>query len=132
MTGEVKKIIEKDLADFGLEGTLVMRAPNRRKKNDLKNAVGRCTKLVQGENGPEIEEADLGDMEICNILAYVYKAPFTITLKGYLEYADLLSKYGKDDEEEQLYDFMMESVREIKEAGSPFADSQSATIESSE
>lgn len=131
MTGEVKTIIVKDLVDFGLEGTLEMRRPNRRKLNDLKNAMGKCTKLVQGPNGPEIQEANLGDMEICNILSCVYKAPFAISLKGYLDYADMLSQYGKDEEEAQLFEYLKETSEELKQ-DSPFADSPSAATANSE
>jgi len=123
---EIKKILTIDLAEYGAEGTIEMRKPSPRKEHDFLNLISRYS--VKGDSGMTIKEgAPLGDIRIISMLMYVNRAPFALTLDGYLDFTDRL----EPEMAAALQKRMEEGASEVA-SDSPFAASTSRGTASSE
>ena len=114
----IKRIISIDLTEYGMEGAIEMRKPSLRRQNEFKNAVSKYIRVSQDRQLSVTETIPMGDLEILMTLQYISKAPFAVTLEGFLEYTD-----GMEPEcAVALMDRMGECVKEIDES-SPFVGS---------
>jgi len=125
----IKPVRMIDLAAFGGEGEIEMRAPNMRKQNEFKNTISKYVKVNRNMESVEMkDELPMGDLEIAMAMSYTWKAPFGTTITGFLNYCDELDENGGDSL--ALFQAMQKAIAEI-DADSPFAGSQSAGTESS-
>ena len=122
----LKTVKQIDLADYGMEGVIVMRKPNARKTNEFYNAMGRYMNFGHGQ--PTLKDnAPLGDIQVATLMQYVYEAPFPTTVEGFLAFTDTMDP----DASSALWLAINEGMQEVDNGG-PLADSPSAETASSE
>ena len=119
---DVKPMTKIDLAEFGMEGEIILSSPSLRKQIMTKNALGNCarTHLVDGK--PVVDETCLGGVDIITTLQYVKSAPFKTDLNGFLDYCDRMDA-NELGSAERLYEKLREMTAIYAEcAKSPFAN----------
>ena len=122
----IKRIINIDLKEYGSDGEIVIRMPSARKQNEFLNATSKY--VVQSENGRTLKDgAPLGDIQILTMLQYISKAPFSISINGFLDFTDSL----EPEQSIELQRRIEEAIKEVVN-GSPFAGSPSMGTDSSE
>ena len=124
---QLKKIITIELADYGMDGQIIMRQPSLRKQNEFKNTMGKYMKFTQGSAPQMSDNVPLGDLEIAMLMQYIYQAPFRTTIEGFLSFTDDMDPAMAKELMARLND----ALKEIDES-SPFVSSPSAETESSE
>lgn len=128
----IRSEIYIDLKKFGGEGQVIMAFPSARALNNMNNALGRTiiTKMVDGK--PEVVGALVGDKQLIEVLAYVWKAPFKQNIDSFLAYCDTLDEKMHGASVDLLEE--MTKAKESIEKGdeSPFVGSQAAEITKSE
>lgn len=122
-----------DLTAYGMpEKELVLSAPTFGRKVAARNASTAKAKVSR--NGKETSLTDIGaaDQEIIGLLAYVERAPFQVTLQGFMGFMDRLDSVKKGNAD-HLWDEIIADIRRIAEGNDgPFAGSQQAETEISE
>ena len=68
---QIKKIIQIDLAEYGMEGVIEMRKPSLRKQNEFKNQVMRYF-IINGDEKRLKPDAPVGDLELLMTLQYIF------------------------------------------------------------
>ena len=126
---DAKNIVTIDLTRYGADGSIEMCYPSFRQMNAAKNYAFRQMKMSRDTES--ISDLPGGDMEIMSTVTYVSKAPFEKTLEGFLAFADRLDAVSLGAAE-VLYAEMQEAVAEIDKVGSPFGNSQTAMMQSSD
>ena len=125
---DAKNIVTIDLTRYGADGSIEMCYPSFRQMNAAKNYAFRQMKMSRDTES--ISDLPGGDMEIMSTVTYVSKAPFEKTLEGFLAFADKLDEMNLGAAE-ILYAEMQKAVAAIDEVGSPFGNSQAATMQNS-
>ena len=107
-----------DLEQYGGKGEIVMAAPSLRRMSWLKNQVGKHAKFSPHGG---MTDADVGDIEILNVLVYVRTAPFPVDLNAFYSFCDSLDD-AKPGNSVELFNKMTEAMKSITEgATSPLA-----------
>ena len=128
---DVQQIMKIDLAEYGMQGEIILSNPSLRKTIEMKNALGNCTKTHLVDGKPVIDETRLGDVDIIMMMAYVKSAPFKADLKGFLSYCDVLDNKEMGSAQ-RLYDTLSTMTEAFRNgAKSPFVNSQEQATENS-
>ena len=88
---DITNRITVDLTKYGLTGEVVMAPPSPRREAWFKNQSMKHTKVDPRTGRPDLTTADVGDIEVLQILTYVKSAPFPKDkLEDYYAYCDKL------------------------------------------
>lgn len=130
MNVKSERIIE--LEEYGGEGQIIMSPPSLRRTINMKNEVGRSSRIARRNGEVIMEDALQGDLELLGVLVYVEKAPFKCTVKGFLDYCDMLE--AKDPSAgARLFDDMTEIAYNLdKGECSPLDNCQPQETQSSD
>ena len=122
--------IRIDLGAYGMDGKAIeMGLPTFRRKVEYRNEVGRMIRLTGDGTADNIP---IGDMAILRVLKYINKAPFQITLAGFMAFCDKLDSV-QVGAAERLFEELQTAADNIeKEENSPFVPSPEAVTDSSE
>lgn len=124
----IHDIVTIDLAMYGDEGIIELTKPSFRKKQIMKNDVGRCMGAYVDEYGRgQVKDTPLGDIEIIKAMSYVKRAPFAATLKGFLDYCDILDE--RNGSAESLFEEIQEKIKVLETAPGPLESSVTAETE---
>ena len=102
-----------ELTEYGLTGEVVMTPPSPRRDAWVKNQSMKHARIDPKTGRPEVGSADIGDIEIIQMLAFVKSAPFAVDkLESYYDYCD------KIDEDHpgmsmKLHNALMDSFRKL-------------------
>lgn len=119
---ELKTEKQIDLTEFGGEGEVIMSPPTLRRTINMKNELGKCTRISQKNGEVSLENAPQGDMEVLGVLVYVEKAPFKTTVKDFLAYCDVLDEKSRGSAA-RLFDEMTQIAYDLdKGDASPLED----------
>lgn len=121
-----------DLADYGMNGEIVMEPLTFRREIEMKNNLGRCNHYVGTGNELRLEYTDTGSSLIYAVMAYITDAPFDFRSKeGFLNFMDRVdSKCGRASE---LFKAMQREAERVKNGEvSPFAESGTSPTGTSE
>lgn len=109
-----------DLTPFGGEGVIEISRPTLRRKQLMKNALGKSmgATLDSDGRGALSKEASLGDIELIKAMAFIKSAPFSANMDDFLKYCDKLddARLGAADE---LFTLIQEKIRELEETPGP-------------
>lgn len=124
----INDIIIIDLAPFGGEGAVEIAKPSFRKKQIMKNELGRCMgAYVDAEGTGRVRETPLGDIEVIKAMSYIKSAPFPQNLNGFMDFCDKLeSKGGSADD---LFDEIQAKIAVLEKKPGPLDGSVSAETE---
>ena len=123
--------IEIDMGKYGDEGQkVILRKPNFRMRNNIRNQMAREGLLVDNPESECIKER-AADVILYGALMTISSAPFPITLEGFYDYCDKLDtvKYGNSD---RFWADLLVSAKEIQSGDSPFVASPSREKQTSE
>lgn len=129
---EVVSMIEIDLAEYGMDGKVVLAPPSLRKQTMTKNMLARCSTPKKVNDQVILESPRVGDSEIIQVLQYVRSSPFKQDVEGVLEFTDKLDdiQYGNGD---RFWTDVIKGAMAIeKGAVSPFAVSPARETSNSE
>ena len=129
---DVVSMIEIDLADYGMDGKVVLAPPSLRKQTMTKNMLAKCSTPKKVNDQVILESPKVGDSEIIRVLQYVRTSPFKQDVEGVLEFTDKLDdiQYGNGD---RFWTRVIEGAMDIEKGKvSPFVDSQAPETLSSE
>lgn len=116
-------LMEKHIAlsEYGGEGEIVIGPQTLRSSTRLKNEISRRTVRTCVSNG-EVETVgmpiDAGDVEILQVLSYIRKAPFSLDIEAFLNYADALDRV-RPGISISLMEDIKARIEELKEEPSP-------------
>lgn len=128
---DIQQLTRMDMTEFGMVGEVILGPPSFRKKAEMRNALGNCTKTHMVDGTAVVDETSLGYVDIIMNLVYIRSAPFRTDLEGFLHYCDLM-----DEKEigtaQKFYDKLCMMITPYKDgAKSPFVDSQVQETENS-
>lgn len=116
----INDVIRIDLAPFGGEGAIELSRPTLRRKQLMKNALGKSmgATIDNDGRGTLSKDASLGDIELIKAMAYIKSAPFSADMESFLKYCDRLddARLGAADE---LFSLIQEKITELEEAPGP-------------
>ena len=117
----IKKVVNIDLSEYGIEGRIEMRKPGPRKLNQMLNDMGAFMQM--GPNGePRLkDDIPFGDLQVAMILRYTYSAPYGNTKESFWEFMDTVEALDVD-KANALYKRLADGAKEVAD-DSPFAGS---------
>lgn len=119
---DITNRITIDLTEFGLTGEVVMAPPTPRRDAWNRNQAMKHAKIDPRTGRPDLSSADIGDIEVIQLLTYVKSAPFPINkLEEYYDYCD------KVDEEHP--GVSMKIQKRIKEAYTKLSAGETSPLE---
>lgn len=132
---EVVKLIEIDMAKYGMDGLIVMSKPSFRRIIQYNNDVGKYAKMTLNDGSSDgvtkVDTLQLGYLDIAGKMRYIRKAPFTISLESFMTYCDKMDEqqFGSAME---LWNEICENVKKLEETSSPLEHSETPGTTSSE
>lgn len=122
---DLKTIIEIPMEKYGAEGVVKVAAPTLRRTIEMRNRLGRLTKmrLTADDNRSAEVTVDDGYQYIITTLVYVREAPFPLDTEGFLRYCDRLDAKANGSGQALLEDIHSAALAIDSGDASPFVAS---------